>query len=628
MKKYTAAICLITSLLFLSSCDVFLNPTSDDNSNTEKTSQKESDKESDKTQTFEYTAENNVPARKTPFDKKLCYEKINALELSDGDWTLNDIYISEDVADTKIILGGTAAQNKITWKSAVTKLDMSATTEASTESQQASSESIDFADTFKEIKPYIFGENSDYVTFSNGYLTDDDEVVYIANIQLDKIETICKIENKISHSEIMTNPNHTKYVIPYTDDDSGFIYLYKNANLNDKETVPENNETETTPPAETPETPETPVDTPAETSTTTPADTPADTSTTSPEESQQQPVGLQQQYTSENNISSVEPPFDTSLCNIVHSSLEFSNGNWTVVDSTVSGTYIRKVISKVNYENGNYNCTSVVIKIDFPRNGETEATVNYEQLAEACIQNMNSVSNLLTFSHGYLTDRNIVLIIEGDPQIFENVYLVKLNQVSSDKIISNAAKTKYMICYNQTYQQTIYISKDGDNTATTLNFDDCTTDCTKDDFSMADGSWTGYTVEFQAGAKLEEIDLFTVTNSSFSITNSYIKCTYPLAAIGATPGAPENFLTSSDSEKISWVKSTPQTPPDVTVYIEGDNIVLSYLETDTKDGSSITLFTGHSTAIKTNSDKSKYVISIYLNDDGKIITGTKYISKN
>ena len=241
---------------------------------------------------------------------------------------------------------------------------------------------------------------------------------------------------------------------------------------------------------------------------------------------------------------------------------------------------------------------------------------------------MNSVSSLLTFSHGYLTDSNIVLIIEGDPQIFENVYLVKLNQVSSDKIISNAAKTKYMICYNQTYQQTIYISKDGDNTATTLNFDDCTTDCTKDDFSMADGSWTGYTVEFQAGAKLEEIDLFTVTNSSFSITNSYIKCTYPLAAIGATPGAPENFLTSSDSEKISWVKSTPQTPPDVTVYIEGDNIVLSYLETDTIDGSSITLFTGHSTAIKTNSDKSKYVISIYLNDDGKIITGTKYISKN
>ena len=409
MKKYTAAICLITSLLFLSSCDVFLNPTSDDNSNTEKTSPKESDKDSDKTQTFEYTAENNVPARKTPFDKKLCYEKINALELLDGDWTLNDIYISEDVADTKIILGGTAAQNKITWKSAVTKLDMSATTEASTESQQASSESIDFADTFKEIKPYIFGENSDYVTFSNGYLTDD-EVVYIANIQLDKIETICKIENKISNSEIMTNPNHTKYFIPYTDDDSGFIYLYKNANLNDQETVPENNETETT---------------------------------------------LSQLYNAKNDVPAATAPFDETLCSKTNASLTFSNGKWKIVDIAIGAKWNDKTITDVSYDNGEYNCSSIISKIDIPRNGISEADVNFEELYGS----LNSPFHE-SFLHGYLTDDKIVLIVKEKTSVFNDVYLNKLSNVPSSTVKSNTSGTKYIIEYTGNgYPQTIYIYK-------------------------------------------------------------------------------------------------------------------------------------------------------------------------
>ena len=420
MKKYTAAICLITSLLFLSSCDVFLNPTSDDNSNTEKTSQKESDKESDKTQTFEYTAENNVPARKTPFDKKLCYEKINALELSDGDWTLNDIYISEDVVDSKIILSGTAAQNKITWKSAVTKLDMSATTEASTESQQASSESIDFTDTFNEIKPYIFGENSDYVTFSNGYLTDD-EVVYIANIQLDKIETICKIENKISHSEIMTNPNHTKYVIPYTDDDSGddsgFIYLYKNANLNDKETVPENNETETT---------------------------------------------LSQLYNAKNDVPAATAPFDASVCTENNKPLSFTNGKWKIVDialrSETNSIADSKTISEVTYnaaESNPYNCTATISKYDIPKNSNEE-NFDYEGFYTAHSNN----PYYKTFSHGYSTEDSHVIILENKPEVFKQIYIDKISTVPASQIFSNTAGTKYVIPYTGNgFPQTIYIYK-------------------------------------------------------------------------------------------------------------------------------------------------------------------------
>ena len=239
MKKYTAAICLITSLLFLSSCDVFLNPTSDDNSNTEKTSQKESDKESDKTQTFEYTAENNVPARKTPFDKKLCYEKVNTLELSDGDWTLNDIYISEDVVDSKIILSGTAAQNKITWKSAVTKLDMSAATEASTESQQASSESIDFTER-KIVNNYKSSPIKESLlknkTF-NGYFKDKKDN-YLSLTELKKILNVCAsiknviISNIENLSEIFLQYSKIHDKIDYNRMSiSSFLQFLKDSNI-------------------------------------------------------------------------------------------------------------------------------------------------------------------------------------------------------------------------------------------------------------------------------------------------------------------------------------------------------------------------------------------------------------
>ena len=433
MKKIYASFCL-TAALFFSSCDVFMNSKNDEtssNQSSEKPADKPEDrpdenpgdKPADTTPAFEYTADNDLSAATAPFDKKLCYQNADSLELSYGDWTLNDVYVSEGILNTKIILKGSAANNKIEWKSAVIKFDMSAESESTNESQQALSEQDEFKEAFDQVKTLIFGDKSEYVTFSNGYLTDD-KLVYIAKVQLDKVDDICRLENKISNSAIKTNPNKTKYVIQYDNEGDGIIYLYKNANLNDEETIPEN------PGEENQEQPENP-----------------DTS-------------LTKLYTAQNDIPAATAPFNASLCPQTGRGLSFSNGKWKIVDIVLGKdakrNYDFETITDVTFTDGEYDCTSSISKYDFPKNSADE-TFDYEGTFNSFSVN----PYIKTFSHGYSTNSKHVIIIKNDPKLFEQVYLAQINNVPAASVKSNLSGTKFIIpYYGNGCRQYIYIYKE------------------------------------------------------------------------------------------------------------------------------------------------------------------------
>lgn len=579
MKKLS--LCMLAAAFLFTSCNFFVTP-----------------EDSKKDKEFEYTAENDVPASKAPFDEKLCSENAESLVLSDGDWTLNDISVTELFGETKTILKGTVVNNKIDWKSAVIKFDMSAESENEDVPQTTISDQEELKKEFDGFKQ-LYGDKANYITFSNGYLTDDNKVVFIANIQLDKVSDFCDLENKLSKSTKKTNPNKTKYVIPYDEDASNILYLYKNKNLNDKETIPEN------PPADDDDDKvdltnivkeldysecKTSLDLANLTFTDGDWEIVVDetlhigkqrainkasvknnklnfskgkafviselsyysdyndkenmfkfdlsvlgftakqvlmdknyivadlggltdsgltaeeellstsnlseqsnltiktndnkskyklsfgnmmngmytvyfnkaggTESEEPSENQNKPeTDLKKIYTKDNDVPADKAPFNESSCPVTGKAPVFSNGNWKIVDIAEGTIYNTKAITDVAYADGKYDCSSIVVKYDFPRNGASEETVNYEGLYSSITQ--NGYADFL--SHGYLTEEKIVLITKDKSAEFENIYLAQLNAVSAypNIIKSNKDGTKYIIPYTgNNYLQTIYIYKE------------------------------------------------------------------------------------------------------------------------------------------------------------------------
>ena len=442
MKKLSLLICLVSSLFFITSCDHMTSPSTQDPTPTPAPQDPAPDPQDppapEETPDFEYTAENDIPADQAPFDKKLCYQNDPPLVLSDGDWTLNDIYVAEGILNTKTIFKGSVTNKKIEWKSAVIKFDMSTASESDDESQQTLTEQEEFKNSFDQLKVLFFGDNSEYVTFSNGYLTDN-KVVYIANVQLDKVDNIFLLNNKFSNPVIKANPNKTKYVIPY-DDDNGIIYLYKDANLNDVETIPENpNEGENQGEEETNE--------------------PENTGSETPENSE-----LAKLYNSETDVPALTGPFTADTCPFTGSALVFSNGNWTIEDIYSESEFSAKTITKITYDNTQsnpYNCTSMVYKFDFPKAAGT-TTVDYKSYFEK-IRNHNdlaAIKDILTFSHGYMTDTSIVIIAETPVEVCQTMYLSKLDLIPLNIIFANPTKSKYYINYG--LYEKLYVYKDSD----------------------------------------------------------------------------------------------------------------------------------------------------------------------
>ncbi len=262
MKKIYAAFCL-TAALFFSSCDVFMNSKNDETS-----AEQQSDKDSDKTPSetddesaknpdqkpadskpaFEYTADNDLSAATAPFDKNLCYENADSLVLSDGDWTIVMCIENPAFFNEKAISKASVTNNNLTIDSGILKLDMPFNSEEDSLEDLPASEA-DFESVFKDIQDmwtsYGFEDASKY-TFKNGYLTNDNTIVLILDATEFNKETF-DLE-KLKAGTIKVNPNRTKYVITITHEQSSSkvpVYIYKDANLNDKETLPENqNETE------------------------------------------------------------------------------------------------------------------------------------------------------------------------------------------------------------------------------------------------------------------------------------------------------------------------------------------------------------------------------------------------
>ena len=408
MKKLS--LCMLAAAFLFTSCNFFVTP-----------------EDSKKDKEFEYTAENDVPASKAPFDEKLCNKTADSLELSDGDWTIVEINQSF-LTYSKIIAKVGVTDGNLTYKSGIVKLDVESESIDEEDDTPVYYDESNLKTSFDTIKNHYLGPISDYTTFSKGYLIGDDKTDYIASIKLDSLKSY--FESKIKDKAIKSNTAKNKYFIKAEGPSifPSFIYIYKDANLNDDELN-----------SETPEVTQPEI--------------------TNPENQNKPETDLKKIYTKDNDVPADKAPFDKSSCPVTGKAPVFSNGDWKIIDIAEGPNFNVKAITDVAYADGKYDCSSIVVKYDFPRNGASEETVNYESLYSGIAQNAYADS----LSHGYLTEEKIVLITKDKSAEFENIYLAQLNTVSKhpEYIYSNKEGTKYIIPYKSNrYLQTIYIYKE------------------------------------------------------------------------------------------------------------------------------------------------------------------------
>ena len=353
MKKLS--LCMLAAAFLFTSCNFFVTP-----------------EDSKKDKEFEYTAENDVPASKAPFDEKLCNKTATSLTLSDGDWTIVEINQSF-LTYSKIIAKVGVTDGNLTYKSGIVKLDVESESIDEEDDTPVYYDESNLKTSFETIKNFYLSPISDYSTFSNGYLIGDDKTVYIASVKLDSLKSY--FESKIKDKDIKSNTAKNKYFIEAEGPliFPSFIYIYKDANLNDEELNSETPEV-TQPEITNPENSEEPQNPPAESE--------------EPSENQNKPeTDLKKIYTAENDVPATQAPFDESSCPFTGKAPVFSNGNWKIVDIAKGTIYNTKVITDVSYTDDNYNCSSIVCKYDFPREGASE--VDYEELYKEKILPIN-----------------------------------------------------------------------------------------------------------------------------------------------------------------------------------------------------------------------------------------------
>lgn len=336
-------------------------------------------------------------------------------------------------------------------------------------------------------------------------------------------------------------------------------------------------------------------------------------------------------------ISSLRIPFDITELDNYNAPLEFSDGDWEIVDINEDSGCIYKIITKVSYANGNYTCTSMTMKLDLPRGDETEETIDYEECYSLFVDNfMNSnLKNFCTFSHGLLTDKSIVLIIEFDTQIFEQVYLSQLNGIQESKVLSNYAKTKYMIDRStDSYQETIFIYKLG-NKASSSEFADCTIACSSSDFDLSEGDWLDRKVENQPNGKLESFYVLSVTaDGTITKRLNYTILTMDLQAMSQISGM-SDINDWSDIEKLNFIKAyynsseDPDNPSCISVLVDKKNIICAFQDAvDSSIYSADDFLLNNASSIKTNSSKTKYIVKgSFENSAGATIKDTLYLHK-
>ena len=406
MKKLYAALCL-ASALFLSSCDAFLNP------NNDKTPA-----------TSEYTKDNDVPAIQAPFDKNLCYQTADSLELSDGEWTIVMCQESPSVFNEKSISYATVKNNKETINSGILKIDIPFDSEEDSIDELPASEA-DFEAVFNEIQAMWvsagYEEGKNY-TFKKGYLTKDNTIVLI----LDATEINKKTFNlqKLTGT-IKTNPNKTKYVITVTHEQSGTslpVYIYKNANLNDKESIPEN----------------------------LPEDKP--------------------QNDNQDDLTDIVKKLDYSECkNALNlSELLFADGDWEIVFDQTLSFFMKSGTLRLKL-NASYNKNSLTLKdgkeyvfftvdsYDIYTDKKTafKQDLIYHEFEESDIKSIMMDDNYLVADFGDRTTSDL-----ADVKYF--LGSSNLSAKSNLKILTNDSKSKYKLTFNDAnYSYTVYFNKVG-----------------------------------------------------------------------------------------------------------------------------------------------------------------------
>ena len=335
-------------------------------------------------------------------------------------------------------------------------------------------------------------------------------------------------------------------------------------------------------------------------------------------------------------ISALRIPFDIFELDNYNASFEFSNGNWEIVDINQDSSLLYTITTKVSYEDGNYNCTSMTMKVEIPRGSETEESVDYEEYYSQFVIYLNNANlgTYCTFSHGLLTDNSVVLIIQFDKQLFNRVYLSKLPSVQPSQILSNYARTKYMIDYSKPQnQETIFVYKLEDNT-TSSEFADCTISGSSSEFNLSDGKWFDREVENQPNGKLVNFFVLTADNGQITKDSNYQILTIDLQALAQASGM-SGVSDMSDLEKLNLIKakftssSDPDSPSYISVLVDEKNIICAFQATaDTKTYNISIFLPNNDSSIKTNSNNSRYVINgSFENVSGETITETLYLHK-
>ena len=208
--------------------------------NQEATTPSESETETPET-TPEFTAENDVAITQAPFNTEVCTTSVNEISLSNGDWTC-EVY--EQFLGIKMTAKASINNNVQSFSKGFAKIDLSMediSKEFPSTGTEADFETVynqiiaEYKEVTKLTSPF------DSFTYSTAYITSDNRLVLIADINKEALPDIFNF-SRTTVSTIMVNSNNTKYVMT---DQSGtqIIYIYKDANLSDAEEVPQNDQT-------------------------------------------------------------------------------------------------------------------------------------------------------------------------------------------------------------------------------------------------------------------------------------------------------------------------------------------------------------------------------------------------
>ena len=165
-------------------------------------------------------------------------------------------------------------------------------------------------------------------------------------------------------------------------------------------------------------------------------------------------------------------------------------------------------------------------------------------------------------------------------------------------------------------------------------FADCTTDVNVENMVISDGNWTVIAIYSDAG-RLRSVTLqATVEDNYFTYTSGTEANIVDVSImLEDEPELLDELRNANDEEKTAiMIELNGEMPEGATLTWDGliGTMTQPLVQDDLEDYSDMqfSLLPEDGTVIKTNSDKTKYVISITFESDGSEVTLTYYLEKN